>query len=264
MTMSEQHIRRSLRTELETIHPDDGLRDRLDARLRSRRAARPTNLILALATAAVLVAVAALAVSIKPRAIEQTPTADPYASVPSPSDVNIVRPSPSVPHRIAALSGVWEGLWDGQLPSRLTVERISGSSAQVIYAYGVGGQIQRPGWRRIPAQVSPNGTISWDNSPQGAMASSICLPGATRCHIHWTFSISPNLATVQGRRAVTTDVSNYINQVTMRRAGSASSAPVASHRWILGLLAILAAAILVVGGVFIGRRGSRNVGGSVT
>ena len=265
MTMNEERIRRSLRAELDTVYPDEGLRERLDARLRGRRRTRPTNLVLALATAAVLVTVAALAVSIKPHATEQTPAADPYATVPTPPDVKIIKPSPSLPHRVAALSGTWEGLWDERLPSRLTVERIGSSSAQVIYAYGVSGVIQAPGWRRLPAQVSPSGTISWDNSSQGANSSGRCSPGATRCHMHWTFSISTNLASIEGRRVVSTDVGNYINLVTMHRAGAGTSAPASLRGWIVGLLAIVGAAILVGAGVLIGRRGSRgDRGASVT
>jgi len=65
-----------------------------------------------------------------------------------------------VPSQTAAFSGIWDGRWDGKLPSRLIVERIDANSATVVYEWGDSPFFKR-GWVRTDATVSAPGVIHW-------------------------------------------------------------------------------------------------------
>jgi hypothetical protein len=250
--MIEQRLQHALHAELDDLYPDEALRERIEARVHRGRS---KVLVLALATTAVLVAVIAVGISIKPRPVQ--PAADPYASVPAPSDVKIVKPAPGLPPRLAAFSGTWEGKWDDVLPSRLTVERIDRSSAQAIYAYGTSQGIKVPGFVRNVYKVSSNGVLTLDTPVAPAAIDRLCVPTATRCTMHWTFTMSSDLKTVDGRREVLSDEGGVVNMIKMHRAGSENGRSV-SRLWLVALLAIIGAALLVGCGVLIGRRGSHR------
>jgi hypothetical protein len=61
---------------------------------------------------------------------------------------------------VAAFSGTWEGRWEGDVPSRLVVERIDAEWARVVYAWGddPGGRFKGD-WERVPAKVLPGGRL---------------------------------------------------------------------------------------------------------
>lgn len=82
--------------------------------------------------------------------------ATPEATVPLPPDIKIVAPDPGVPPQRAAYLGKWTGTWDGILPTVLVVERVTASSAETIYAWGVAPQwkISSPGWVRAVGQFT--------------------------------------------------------------------------------------------------------------
>ena len=86
------------------------------------------------------------------------------APLSSPPPVTITPPAADLPVDVAALSGIWEGAWDGWLPTRLAVEALERDSPWlVVYAWGdhpsgrsQGGSIRR----RVP--VFPSGTLQWE------------------------------------------------------------------------------------------------------
>jgi hypothetical protein len=50
--------------------------------------------------------------------------------------VKITPPSTALPPQLAALSGVWEGDWEGRLDVALVVENINENGGTVIYSVG--------------------------------------------------------------------------------------------------------------------------------
>ncbi len=64
------------------------------------------------------------------------------ASVPIPSDIQIVPPDPSLPKELAAFSGKWQSRWynmsdpGGECDAVLIVEKIDEKRAVVIYCWG--------------------------------------------------------------------------------------------------------------------------------
>ena len=60
------------------------------------------------------------------------------AKAPAPPDVSIVRPDPSLPDEIKALSGTWIGKWDSPNPwdCAIFIERVGRDSALVTHAWG--------------------------------------------------------------------------------------------------------------------------------
>jgi len=82
-------------------------------------------------------------------------------STPLPLDLKITPPDAQVSKTNAALSGTWVGFWGGALAHTLVVERIDGSSASVVYSWGVQPSwgIQKPGFVRAKATISPEGLL---------------------------------------------------------------------------------------------------------
>ena len=57
----------------------------------------------------------------------------PPKEVPFLTPLNIVSPNPKFPKEIVAFSGLWEGAWNGTIPSRLAIEKINLQEATVVY-----------------------------------------------------------------------------------------------------------------------------------
>ena len=131
----------------------------------------------------------------------------PRTEVPSglvgPGDIAIHTPAPGLPVRLAAFSGTWQGRWDGELLSRIVVERIDAHSARVVYMYAAAPDGSFPaGWSRLTADVSPKGSISWG------------FRG-----VRFTLTMSRDRTSISGRR----DFPGGENFVTMRRVGDKTS-----------------------------------------
>jgi len=92
----------------------------------------------------------------KPSGAQATPSVLPRLPVPMPADLRIIPASPDVPAERAGFLGVWVGRWDGTADTGLAVEEISGSTARVVYAWGVTPQwnITQAGWARVRGQFS--------------------------------------------------------------------------------------------------------------
>ena len=54
----------------------------------------------------------------------------------TPLTVTITPPAADLPPEVAALSGIWEGMWDGEFLCRLAVEELARDAAVVVYAWG--------------------------------------------------------------------------------------------------------------------------------
>lgn len=82
-----------------------------------------------------------------------------------PADLNIQPPSPDTPDKTAALAGAWFGtnsVWRDYL---IIVEKIDGSHADVVYAWGPHHlQSDNPGWFRHKAEIE-NGTLEMQLGP---------------------------------------------------------------------------------------------------
>lgn len=55
---------------------------------------------------------------------------------PLPKNIKIIPPAADVPKNIAAFSGIWEGLWNEDLPTILVVEEITPPDVRGIIAVG--------------------------------------------------------------------------------------------------------------------------------
>lgn len=56
--------------------------------------------------------------------------------VPLPPKIEIIPPPPDLPKEVAAFSGRWEGIWEGDVKSVLIVEKINLEEARCIYGWG--------------------------------------------------------------------------------------------------------------------------------
>ncbi len=120
---------------------------------------------------------------VPPEASHIVPSAFSSAVLPSLPGVSISTPSADLAPELAAFSGVWEGNWGGDVPSRLIVEWIGGGSARVLYAWA--GDKERGfkgGWNRYTATVLPGGGLQWGRDPR------------------FTFRMSKDLTTIEGER----------------------------------------------------------------
>src|SRR5262249_3453913 len=98
-----------------------------------------------------------------------------------PPTVIMTPPVADLPLDVAAFSGIWEGVWENVLPSRLAVEELTRDSAVVVYAYADDPQGRFPGgWGRYRVQVLPGGTLRWSNA-QGTLTFTFTL---TQDHRH--------------------------------------------------------------------------------
>ena len=76
---------------------------------------------------------------------------------PLPQDLAVTAPADGLAPELAALSGVWEGQWDGAGPAaRMAVVQIDASQATIVYVFQGDSRIIRR-----PAQVAPEGKLEW-------------------------------------------------------------------------------------------------------
>ena len=121
--------------------------------------------------------------------------------LPKPVGITIIQPGPDLSPKLAAFSGIWEGKWDGVLPTRLIVERINATSAQVVYIWGADRQGRfKEGWHRNIAKVVPGRKIEFGGA------------GAPL----FIFTISKSGESISGERRY----HGHINIVTMKKIGS--------------------------------------------
>jgi hypothetical protein len=84
------------------------------------------------------------------------------APLSSPPAVTITPPTADLPADVAALSRIWEGAWDGGLPTRVAVEALEWDSAHVVYAWGIYSHVpSQAGWIRGRVAVLPGGMLQW-------------------------------------------------------------------------------------------------------
>jgi hypothetical protein len=99
---------------------------------------------------------------------EGLPSCDPIT--PFPDSVAITPPAADLPPNVAALSGAWQGRGVGGRASRLVVESVGATAAQV--AFGIEGDdsgrgISQAGAMRTEASVLPDGRLTLgDRSPR--------------------------------------------------------------------------------------------------
>src|SRR5262245_15975603 len=76
--------------------------------------------------------------------------------------VTVIPPAADLPADVTALSGIWEGVWDDGLPSRLAVEALERDSAVVVYAWADSPDAPfHSGWIRRRVPVLPGGMLEW-------------------------------------------------------------------------------------------------------
>lgn len=83
-------------------------------------------------------------------------------NTPMPQGFKVAAPGTDVAGGSAGWSGAFEGIWDGDLPSRLVVERIEGAKAHIVYTWGddPSGTV-RNGFNRFAAMLREDGAIQW-------------------------------------------------------------------------------------------------------
>ena len=87
------------------------------------------------------------------------PDYKPHPDIPLPADLNIQPPASGVPRETAALSGAWFGTFSVWRDYVIIVEKIEGSHADVVFAWGPDHfQPDDPGWTRHRADIG-NGTL---------------------------------------------------------------------------------------------------------
>lgn len=122
-----------------------------------------------------------------------------------PPEIEIVAPSNDVRPEIAAFSGKWEGVWEGECYAVLVVEEIDNQEAKVTYAWGeTGCGITGKGFRRHKAKVSagPPAKIEF---------------GGGR-YAKFTFEMKKDFKTIKGFREYKDSMgSQGWNRVTMKR-----------------------------------------------
>lgn len=120
------------------------------------------------------------------------------ATIPGPPEVKITPPAAGLAPEVAAFSGIWEGAWDGTLPSRLGVESIDAESARVVYAWADHPQGRfKGGWTRARAKVLPGGKLQWGSE------------------VKFTFEMTKDRMSIEGER----EQGGNISSVTMKKVG---------------------------------------------
>jgi hypothetical protein len=78
---------------------------------------------------------------------------------PLPEDVRVAKPGAGVPSEMARWSGQWAGSWDGELASRMVVERMAASGkGECLYSWGQNlGWGINAGYSRVTCQVAEDG-----------------------------------------------------------------------------------------------------------
>jgi hypothetical protein len=79
-------------------------------------------------------------------------------NVPLPADVRVMPPAAALDPKVVALSGSWEGQWDGSRPARLVVESVDATKA--VVAYG----IVAADAARHDATIEPDGALRFEAS----------------------------------------------------------------------------------------------------
>lgn len=245
MTPTEHELRGTLLRQADAVRVGPQLAGRIDRR---RRRSRPGVGMLAAVTGAVVALLVVLAASALVGDGTYRPGAAPEsASSPfrMPSDVEIVPPARGVPAAAAAFSGTWEGKWDGSYRGRLVVERVTATSARVVYVWGPGPDgTLAPGWRRFTAGVSGN-RIEWGRDTLAPEGNGPCDAHGDSCSIvRFVFTLSPDGKSIHGVREVK-GYESMANHVTMHR--------VRAHSFD-GKAAIAVAALIAIAGVFATRR----------
>jgi hypothetical protein len=124
------------------------------------------------------------------------PTAS-TGTIPDLSDVHIVPPPPEMPATLSALSGTWEGAWDGFQGGRLVVERITPDSAVVVYAWAeVPERKWKGGWERHRARILPGGGLAFGSEK-----------------VRFRFALSEGRSTLTGER----EAEGIIRTITMKK-----------------------------------------------
>jgi hypothetical protein len=83
-------------------------------------------------------------------------------NTPLPEAFIVAAPSADSAGGSAGWSGAFEGIWDGDLPSRLVIERIDGANAHIVYTWGdEPSGASRAGFSRFAAMMREDGAIQW-------------------------------------------------------------------------------------------------------
>ena len=105
------------------------------------------------------------------------------ALTPLPLDIKITSPRVEIPQDMAAFSGKWVGMWDGQLRTTLVVEEITPPTAKVIYSWGDNPRSDiQAGFARYVAKIG-HGKLQFGDPEKG---------------ITITFTISKDFDRVEG------------------------------------------------------------------
>ena len=86
----------------------------------------------------------------------------PVGVLPMPSGLHVTPPAAGLAPQVAAFSGTWQGRWGGLLPSRLIVERVTTTQAQVVYVWGAFPGYFRAGWQRVDGAITPDYKLQLD------------------------------------------------------------------------------------------------------
>jgi hypothetical protein len=241
MRISEQRVRTLLKQDADRIRVSPVMAGSIARSPNSTRIRA-----LAITTAAVLIVLVGIAASV----LVGEGTVGPAGrsdELPTPPGVDIVPPSNKLEPKLAAFSGIWEGVWDARLRGRLIVERIDRKSAQVIYVWGasVDGSLN-PGWQRMIAGVSRDGRIEWGrNAVAPGGTSGACDAHRTACSaVRFDFAMSADRKTIHGYRHVTMAPGAIVNRVTMHRVGEQ---PRGLGLVVFGLIGALVAAVVGIG-----------------
>jgi hypothetical protein len=141
----------------------------------------------------VLIALALFLVASPPSHAQELPACSSPAAL--PASVVITPPDADADPRIAALSGIWEGSWDGTNPSRMAVTQVRPDNAAITYAYAGDPRIITR-----PATVSPDGVMEWRFSEAQNAGK-------------YTFALSDDAATLTG----TWDFQGRVRRIVMTR-----------------------------------------------
>ena len=106
-------------------------------------------------------------------------------TIPFPSTLDIIPPDTNLPKEIAAFSGLWEGVWDGKLPSRLAIEKVDLEKAFAVYGWADDPEGRfKGGWFRVAARFIAPRTIEWGGGDKPK----------------FTFTMGKDLRTIRGNR----------------------------------------------------------------
>jgi len=117
----------------------------------------------------------ALAFFYRTRTAPPRPRSDWKASTPFPDEVRVEPPAPNLPPKAAALSGIWQGLWDlgdgRYLPTTVAIERVTPARVSAVYSWGTAPwnppPSMEPGWLRVPGKLEgETAVLRWGSPPE--------------------------------------------------------------------------------------------------